>query len=174
MTELCYHICYTLCFEFCLPPFMDWINAFVTMNITAEFIVYACLTLFIHLYFHRFIHWINPFINITTKGMLTPIVITIILFHRFDWSFASTTMDLKMALFSHVCYGFLFYLSIPRIIHLINPSSNVTNEFLLIPILTAIIEFHRWMPLSELEPSQGSLARKLMAHFMNGRVSYNW
>ncbi|RHN77194.1 hypothetical protein MtrunA17_Chr1g0152111 [Medicago truncatula] len=156
MMELCYHICYTLCFEFCLPPFMDWMESFVTMNMTAEFIFYACLTLFIHLYFHRFIHWINPFINITTKGMLTPIVITIILFHRFDWSFASTPMDFKMALFSHICYGILFNLSIPRIIHWINPSSNVTNEFLLIPILSAIIEFHSWMPLSELEPSQGS------------------
>jgi len=33
MMELFYHICYTLSFEFCLPPFMDWMESFVTAEI---------------------------------------------------------------------------------------------------------------------------------------------
>jgi len=153
MMELCYHICYTLCFEFCLPSFMDWMNTFVTMNMTAEIIFYACLTLLFHFYLPWLVHRINPSFKITAEGMLPAIVIVIIVSYRLNCSFASTTMDLKMALFRNTCIAFVFKLLMPHVIHWVNPSLDVTWEFLLLPVLVAaIIEFHRWIPLSELEP----------------------
>jgi len=183
MMELCYHICYTLCFEFCLPPFMDWMESFVTMNMTAEIIFYTCLTLFFDFYLPRLVRRINPSFKVTAEGMLPAIVIVIIVSYRLNCTFASTTTDLKMSLFHDICLAFLFKLLVPRIIHWIHPSLDVPGEFLLIPfVVTAIIEFHRGMPLSELEPLQESLEafsgartlpRKVMAHTMNGRISYN-
>jgi hypothetical protein len=161
---------------------MDWMESFVTMNMTAEFIFYFCLSLIVQFYLPRLVHQINPSVKITAECMPPAIFMIIVISHRFNWTFASTTTDLKLVLLQHICLWLLSRVSIPHIIHWINPSSNINGELFLIPILVFIIEVHHSMRLSELEPSQGSLevfagtrtlARKMMSHIMNGSVSYN-
>lgn len=148
--ELLYHITYTLCFEFFLPPLMDWIHTFVTMNMTAEFILYTCLTFFFHIYISRLVRWINPSFNITAQRMLFPMVASTMLMHRFNLNSTSTLLNLKMVLFENLCIALLCKFCFPRLFHWILPSTDFTKEIFLFPILNVILEFYYFIPLQGL------------------------